>query len=319
MSGALPSIPGGREIAASFRVRDPGGRRGLPVDGERTAFRVVEETGPGRYRVVLRGRDIEVLSRVPLEVGRRYLAEARTRGDVVELLMRLPPASTRPGAAGPRRRTSVAEILRTLLPKLPGGARFLAGGRTGPALRDAWLRSGLFYEARLWRAIREGRGFPPLRDLKGFLLAAEKTLEGTGLREGISSALKEIEAQQVQALQAMPGGAISLWFPVDEGGWVEGFLKRSGVGPETELIVTWKASIVDSEEVLVAVSWSGRGLEIWFAAAGRSGALLRERIPSLEGRLDRPGGKRTTVRVRPSLPAVLRRKMEGIRFVESYG
>jgi len=197
--------------------------------------------------------------------------------------------------------------------------RLTAGAHTPEAVRSAILHSGLFYEARL-REWLEGKGtFEPLQDLKGYLLAQLREAGSASLRETITAALRQLEGQQLFALQAGVDGALPFCLPFGERRFIEGFLKRGAPSSGASLVVALRVPFLDSEDLLVVVAWKPREAEVCFSAGEASQRPLREAVQRLEEQLGALGLHRIRVRVSSRVPRHLRQLLRGSGFLDSYG
>jgi hypothetical protein len=320
------TAPGKAAVAAQgaqvVSLQKPGpAPSGVLQDGGTVAFRVLESMPGDRYRILVQGEAVAVHSRVPLEEGGRYLAEVKIRQGMIQFLSRPIPENAIEALLAQRQtlKTPLASLLRTLLSNgsLPPG--FATDCRTGEAVRAALLNCGLFYEARVREALQK-KGPPSLgEDLKCFLLSQTGKHPVPSVRETISAALKQLEVQQLLSLQGGPEGPLPFWLPFGEETVIEGFFRRFQRPWGTEFLLTFRVPFLPSEELLVTLVWSSRRLEINFSAGAMAYSVLRKAAHSLEKQLADMGLPRGTVRVSRGVPKSLQRKLEGVRFVESYG
>jgi len=294
---------------------------GVLRDGETVVFRVLESMPGNRYRILVRGDPVSVQSLVPLEEGARYLAEVKVQQGVIQLLSRPIPANAIDALLAQRQalNTPLASLLRTLFSNtsLPPG--FATDCRTGEAVQAAFLNCGLFYEARVRNALRKRLPRSVVEDLKGFLLSQTGKHPVASVRETIGAALKQLELQQLLSLQGGPEGPFPFWLPFGEETVIEGFLKRFQRPRGTEFLVTFRVPFVPSEELLVTLAWNSRRLEVHFSTGPMAYTMLRKAVHRLEERLADQGLPGVSVRVSRGVPKGLRSKLEGVRFVESYG
>jgi hypothetical protein len=294
---------------------------GVFQDGETVSFRVLDSLPGNQYRILLRGEPLSVQSLVPLEEGGRYLAEVKIQQGVVQLLSRPIPANAVEALLAQRQalNTPLASLLRTLFSNacLPPG--FATDCRTGEAVRAAFLNCGLFYEARVREALRKRAPLSLGEDLKCFLLGQAGKHPVASVRQTISAALKQLEVQQLQNLQGGPDGPVAFWLPFGEETVIEGFLKRFQRPQDTEFVVTFRVPFVPSEELLVTLACNSRRLEVHFSTGLMAYTMLRKAAHRLEERLTDLGLPGVSVRVSRGVPKGLRSKLEGVRFVESYG
>jgi len=294
---------------------------GVLRDGETVDFRVLESMPGNRYRILVRGDPMSVQSLLPLEEGARYLAEVKVQQGVIQLLSRPIPANAIDALLAQRQalNTPLASLLRTLFSNasLPPG--FATDCRTGEAVRAAFLNCGLFYEARVRNALRKRLPRSLGEDLKGFLLSQTGKHPLASVRETIGAALKQLELQQLLSLQGGPEGPFPFWLPFGEETVIEGFLKRFQEPRGTEFLVTFRVPFVPSEELLVTLAWNSRRLEVHFSTGPMAYTMLRKAVHRLEERLADQGLPGCSVRVSRGVPKGLRSKLEGVRFVESYG
>jgi hypothetical protein len=268
------------------------------------------------------GRDpFIVQSRVPLEEGVRYLAEVKIEQGVVRLLSRPISANSIEALLAQRQalKTPLASLLRTLFSNgsLPPG--FTTDCRTGEAVRAAFLNCGLFYEARVREALRKRTPRSLGGDLKCFLLNQAGKHPVASVRETMSAALKQLEVQQLLNLQGGHDSPFAFCLPFGEETVIEGFLKRLARPRGTEFLVTFRVPFVPSEALLVTVAWNARRLDVTFSAGPAAYSLLRTAVHRLEERLEELGLPGVSVRVSRGVPKRLQSKLEGVRFVESYG
>jgi hypothetical protein len=290
-------------------------------NGDRVAFRVLEALPGNRYRIQVRQHQMGVHSRIPLEEQGRYLAEVRIRQGVVHFLSKPLPANAMEALLSQRQvlQTPLSSLLRILSVTTPLPQGFSTDCRTAEAVRTAFLNCGMFYEARVREALRK-RGICPLfGDLKSFLLQEASKEQTLSVRETIASALKQLELQQFLALQSGPEGPFSFWLPFGDRMIIEGFVKRFRNPKGTEFLLTLRVPFLPSEELLVTVAWKSARVEVDFATGPSAYPALRRAAHSLEERLVDLGICQVTVRVSRGVPKHLRRELEGIRFVESYG
>jgi hypothetical protein len=294
---------------------------GVLQEGETVDFRVLESLPENRYRIRVRQQVLTVHSQVPLEEGGRYLAEVKIRQGVIEFLSRPIPENTIEALLAQRQtlNTPLASLLRTLFSNASLPAGFTTDCRSGEAVRAALLNCGLFYEARV-REVLQKRGPRSLGDdLKHFLLSQTGKHPVASIRETISTALKQLEVQQLLSLRGGPEGPFPFWLPFGEETVIEGFLKRFQRPRGTEFLVTFRVPFLPPEEVLVTLGWSPSRLEIHFSAGPMAYTALRKAVPGLRQRLTDIGLPGGTVGVSRGVPKRLRSKLEGVRFVESYG
>jgi|GEM_PF-1471930 len=291
-------------------------------DGATVGFRVTESMPGDRYRILIGREPFTVQSRVSLEEGVGYLAEVKIRQGVIQLLSRPVPANAVDALLAQRQtlKTPLASLLRTLFSSgsLPAG--FATDCRTGEAVRAALLNCGLFYEARVREALQKGRGPGSLgEDLKCFLLSQTGKQPVASVRETISAALKQLEVQQLLNLQAGPESPFAFWLPFGDETVIEGFLKRFQRPRGTEFLMTFRVPFFPAEDLLVTLVWNPSHLEVTFSAGPMAYDAIRKAAHTLEGRLMDIGFPGGAVRVSRGIPKTLRRKLEGVRFVESYG
>jgi hypothetical protein len=294
---------------------------GALKDGEKVAFRVLETLSRDRYEILVRQQCVSAQSRIPLEVGGRYLAEISIRQGVVHFLSSPVPLHAIESLLAQRQSLLIplSSLFRNLLesPFLPH--TFLADCRTAEEVRAALLNCGLLYEARVREALRTGETFSFVEDLKGFLLAQESKHPMASVREAIATALKQIEVHQLLCFQAGPEGPLPFWLPFPGRTIIEGFVKRFRKPQGNEFLLVLRVPLVPGEDVLVTLAWRSGRAEVHFTAGPSTFAALRKGARRLEGQLAALGIPRVTVRVSRQFPKKFRRNLGGIRFVESYG
>jgi hypothetical protein len=310
-----------QNMEASSLSKQPPSPAHLLKDGDRVAFRVLENVSPGQYRILVRQQNVSVHSKIPLQEGARYLAEVSIRQGVIHFLSRPIPANAIESLLAQRQilQTPLASLLRNLLASTPIPQSLLADCRTAEAVRGAFLNCGLFYEARVRQALRKGEAFSFVEDLKGFLLDQAGKQPMASVRQAITTALKQMEVHQLLALQAGPEGPFSFWLPFGERAIIEGFVKRFQRDRDAEFLLTLRVPFLRGEELLVTLEWTATGGKINFATGPLAYPVLRKAAHRLEDRLAELGIPRTTVRVSRGIPKRLKTELEGIRFVESYG
>jgi hypothetical protein len=308
-------------VQASPLSKQPPSPASLLKDGDRVAFRVLENVSPSRYRILVRQQQVTVHSRIPLEAGGRYLAEVSIRQGVIHFLSRPIPANAIESLLAQRQilQTPLASLLRNLLASTPIPQSLLADCRTAEAVRGAFMNCGLFYEARVRQALRKGEAFSFVEDLKGFLLDQASKQPMASVRQAIATALKQMEVHQLLALQAGPEGPFSFWLPFGESMIIEGFVKRFRRDRDAQLLLTLRVPFLPGEELLVTLEWTSTRVDINFATGPSAYSVLRKAAHRLEDRLAELGIPRTTVRVSRGIPKRLKAELEGVRFVESYG
>ena len=289
-------------------------------DGERVAFRVIDEVSPHRYRIQVRQEPLLVHSRIPLEEGGRYLAEVSLRQGVIHLLSRPVPLNAIESLLAQREilQTPLSSLLRDLLASTPLPEALLKECQTAETVRGALANCGLFYEARVREALRKGEAFSFAEDLKGFLLGQGNKQTIASVREATATALRQMEVHQLLCLQAGPEGPFAFWLPFGGRTVVEGFVKRFRRPRGTEWFLALRLPFLPGEALLVALRWKSHRGEIHFAAGPSAYPLLRKAVHRLEDRLGALGFEKTKVRVSRGLPKALKAELEGIRFVESY-
>jgi hypothetical protein len=310
------------QIVQVFPSRKPGASSSAFLEnGQTVHFRVLESKPGNRYRILVQKQTLSVQSRVPLEEGGRYLAEVKIRQGAVQLLSRPIPANAIEALLAQKQslKTPLASLLRALVADASLPAGFATDCRTAGALRTALLNCGLFYEARVREALGK-RIAPSLgKDLKLYLLSQAGKHPVSTVRDTIGAALKQLEIQQLLTLQEGPEGAVPFWLPFGEDEVVEGFMKRLERPRGTEFLVTFRVPFLPAEDLLVTLGWTSGRLEVTFSAGPLAFGALRDAVHMLEDRLTELGIPRGTVRVSRGLPKKLQKKLEGIRFVESYG
>jgi len=308
-------------MQASPLSKQPPSTASVLKNGDRVAFRVLENVSPSRYRILVRQQQVSVYSRLPLEEGGRYLAEVSLRQGVVHFLSKPIPANAIESLLAQRQilQTPLASLLRNLLASTPVPQSLLADCRTAEAVRAAFLNCGLFYEARVREALRKGEAFSSAEDLKGFLLGQGSKQPTASVRQAIATALKQMEVHQILALQAGPEGPFSFWLPFGEQAVIEGFVKRFRRERDAELLLTLRVPFLPGEDLLVTLEWTSTRVDVSFATGPSAYPVLRKAAHRLEERLADLGIPRTRVRVSRGIPKRLKAELEGICFVESYG
>lgn len=175
----------------------------LLTEGETVSFRVLEALGESRYLIALRRQRLEVQSRIPLEPGARYLAEAMVRQGALVLVAR-PLSGDRLGevmAQGRIQQEPFAVLLRTLAPRMSAASGLFQDLSTPEAVQRALANCGLFYEAKLKEMIRTGRSLVFRQDLKGLLLAQSEQPGGVPRRSPEAKLLQNLEFRQLWALE----------------------------------------------------------------------------------------------------------------------
>jgi hypothetical protein len=294
---------------------------GVLKDGDKVAFRVLESLPGNRYLVQVRHKPMSVQSRFPLEEGGRYLAEVKIHRGLIQFLSRPIPENAVDALLAQRQtlKTPLSSLLRTLMSQdcLPSG--FLTDGRSAEGIRASLLNCGLFYEARVREALRKRGPHALGEDVKGFLLRQAEKHPVASIRDTIRAALKQVEVKQLLCLQGGPEGPLPFWLPFAEDTVIEGSLKRFRRSRNTEYLVMIRVPFLPAEELLVAVKWNPKKVEVHFSAGPLAFKALRSGVPRLEQQLSDMGFHTASVRVSRGLPKRLREAMEGIRFVESYG
>lgn len=316
--GSAAARAGHAEATPISRQPGPAGSR--LKNGDRVAFRVLEEVSPHRYRIMVRQEPLLVHSRIPLEEGGRYFAEVSLRQGVVHFLSQPIPVNAVESLLALREilQTPLSSLLRNLLALTPLPEALLKECHTAETVREALANCGLFYEARVREALRKGEAFAFAEDLKGFLLGQGNKQMMTSVREAIATALKQMEVHQLLSLQAGPEGPFAFWLPFGGRAIAEGFVKRFRRPRGTEFFLTLRLPFLPAEELLVTLRWKSHRGEIHFAAGPSAYPLLRKTVHRLEERLGALGYDTTKVRVSRGLPKAIRAELEGIRFVESY-
>jgi hypothetical protein len=306
---------------AEVQPKSGGPGKGLLQEGQKVSFRVLDALPQDRYLISAKHHRFVVTSRIPLTVGTRYAAEVSLRGGRTLLLYQTTRqglldliSSHRGGAQRP-----LASVLQNL--PLAGSlpSSLTTGMHTSEAVRSAILHCGLFYEARLRKWVEGKEPFQPLQDLKGFLLAQLRDAGSVSLRETIAAALKQLETLQVFTLQAGMEGALPFCLPFGDQKFIEGFLKRAWSSSGSNLIVALRVPFVDSEELLVIISWKPREVDVCFSPGEAAAPLLREAAHEFEEQLGAMGLTRISVRVSNRIPRHMRQGLRGSGFLDSYG
>lgn len=292
----------------------------LLTDGDTVSFRVLEALGEDRYLIALRQQRLEVASRIPLEAGARYLAEAAVRQNTLVLVTKPLPADplARLLVRGSIRQEPLAALLRTLAPRLAGSSGLFQDPSTPAAVQRALSNCGLFYEAKLKEMIRTGKAFGFRDDLKGFLLALADRLPGVPPRSLSAKLLQNLEGRQFRALEGGPQGPVSFWMPFGDDRIVEGFVQRQQERRGESFFLAVRVPFDDSEEVLVTVLWAADRAEIHFCAGSRIHDLLTQEIEEFREALLARGIRTAAVTVSRTLPGDLKERMGQARFLETY-
>ena len=292
----------------------------LLTEGETVSFRVLEALGEGRFLIALRRQRLEVQSRIPLEPGARYLAEAMVRQGALVLVAR-PLSGDRLGeilAQGRIQQEPFAVLLRTLAPRMSAASGLFQDLSTPEAVQRALANCGLFYEAKLREMIRTGRSLVFREDLKGLLLAQSERPGGVPPRSPAAKLLQNLEFRQLWALEGGPDGPVSFWMPFGGDRIVEGFVQRIKERRGQSFFLALRVPFADSEEVLVTVLWTADRAEIHFCAGPRVHELLAPQIEDLREALRVRGIRQAAVTVSRTLPGHLKATMGNARLLKAY-
>lgn len=292
----------------------------LLTEGETVSFRVLEALGESRYLIALRRQRLEVQSRIPLEPGARYLAEAMVRQGALVLVAR-PLSGDRLGevmAQGRIQQEPFAVLLRTLAPRMSAASGLFQDLSTPEAVQRALANCGLFYEAKLKEMIRTGRSLVFRQDLKGLLLAQSEQPGGVPRRSPEAKLLQNLEFRQLWALEGGPDGPVSFWMPFGGDRIIEGFVQRLQETRGQSFFLALRVPFADSEEVLVTVLWTADRAEIHFCAGPRVHELLARQIEDLREALRARGIRQAAVTVSRTVPEHLKATMGNARLLEAY-
>jgi hypothetical protein len=292
----------------------------LLTDGETVSFRVLEALGEGRYLIALRQQRLEVQSRIPLEPGARYFAEAVVRQGALVLVAR-PLSGDRLGellAQGRIQQEPLAVLLRALAPRLAAASGLFQDLSTPEAVQRALANCGLFYEAKLKEMIRTGGSLAFREDLKGLLLAQFERSGGAPPQSPVAKLLQNVEFRQLWALEGGPDGPVSFWMPFGGDRIVEGFVQRLQERRGQSFFLALRVPFADSEDVLVTVLWAADRAEIHFCAGPRTHELLAREIEDLREALKARGIRQAAVTVSRTLPGHLKARMGNARLLEAY-
>lgn len=292
----------------------------LLTEGETVSFRVLKALGEDRYLIALRQQRLEVQSRIPLEAGARYVAEAAVRRDALVLVARPLSADSLAKllAQGRIGQEPLAALLRALAPRLAASGTLFQDPSTPAAVQRALANCGLFYEAKLKEMIRTGKSFAFREDLKGFLLAQTERSGGTPPRTLAAKLLQSLELRQLRNLEAHPQGPLSFWMPFGGDRIVEGFVQRLEERHRQSFFLALRVPFTDSENVLVTVLWAPDRAEIHFCAGSRIHDLLAQEIEEFREGLRSRGIRSAAVTVSRTLPRHLKARMGNARFLETY-
>ena len=289
--------------------------------GDRIALRVLNSLDANQYLVEVKQRQIQVTSRIPLEIGKSYIAEVSSNQGQIQLLLKPLVKGLIDSLFSQKQSLSgtFTSVLQKLNTALPPGQTLFSACQSAEAVRSAMLNCGMFYEARLLEAFRKGKkpNFP--EDFKHFLLKQLSEGKSQKLQDSANSLLKNIDLRQLIDLQSGGQGPVFFWLPFFQNTFIEGFLRRSQEARESKFVVTLRLPFIESEELIVTILWQPNQLEICFTAGPLAEPHLTEAAPLLKERLQEIGPAKTIVRVSKNIPSHIKEELKGIRFIESYG